>query len=80
MTLWSLLSKFLAKEVINELYVYSSVNRNRFFTVKALIKSKKLARLKGTNDHSQILQKVFVGEDLWLQGFIVLNVKIILAL
>lgn len=50
------------------------------FTVKALIKNKKLARLKGTNERSQILQQeVFEGEDLWLQGFVV-NVKIILAL
>lgn len=80
-TLWSLLYSFLAKEEINELYVRSSVNRNRFFTVKALIENKKLARLKGTNDCSQILQQeVFEEEDLWLEGFVVVNVKIILAL
>lgn len=79
-TLWSLPYNFLATEEINELYVRSSVNRNRFFTVKALIKNKKLARIKGTNDCSQILQQeVFEGEDLRLQGFVV-TVKIILAL
>lgn len=51
------------------------------FTVKALIENKKLARLKGKNDCSQIFQQeVFEGEDLWLQGFVVVNVKIILAL
>lgn len=77
-TLWSLLQNFLAKKEINELHVHSSVNRNRFFTVKALIKSKKLARCKGTNDCSQILQQEMFERDLWLQGFV--NVKIILAL
>lgn len=56
-----------------------AVKRNRFFTVKALIKSKKLARCKGTNDCSQIPQQEIFQRDLWLQGF-VLNVRIILAL
>lgn len=78
-TLWSLLQNFLAKKEINELHVHSSVNRNRVFTVKALIKSKKLARCKGTNDCSQILQQEIFERNLGLQGF-VLNVKIILAL
>lgn len=58
-----LLQNFLAKKVINELCVCSSVNRNRFFTVKALIKSKKLARCKGTNDCSQILQQEVFQRD-----------------
>lgn len=62
-TLGRLLQNFLAKKVINELCVRSSVNRNRFFTVKALIKSKKLARCKGTNDCSQILQQEIFERD-----------------
>lgn len=53
----------------------------KIFRVKALIEKKKLARLKEKNDCSQIFQQeVLEGEDLWLQGFVVVNVKIILAL
>lgn len=79
--LWSLLYDFLAKEKINGLYVHSCFNTNKFFPVKALTENKKLASLKGTNDCSQILQQeVFEGEDLQFQGFVVVNIKIILAL
>lgn len=68
-TLGRLLQNFLAKKEINELHVRSSVNRNRFFTVKALIKSKKLAGCKGTNDCLQILQQEILVRD---HGFKVL--------
>lgn len=52
-----------------------------FFAFKALIKIKRFAVLKGTNSCSQCLQEeIFEEQDLWLQGFLVVNVKIILAL